>query len=401
MALYALFAAVIGLPMVTNFYRLSSSVSFGTALAALAIVALQSAHGARARFTKHVPLLALVVTLGVALHLGLAAMLGNVDLVRGLGTVPLLAICIVGAAAAADLLSRARQAQLRHVVHRCTQVLLVLGFWGGLGLPEPSFGDWSKPIFPFTEPSHFAVTIGPYLIFTCITSRTSARLAYVGAALLATVLLQSTTLAAIVFLTLLLCLRLRHVLIVCALIAPLLASLDLTYYLSRLDFSGEADNLTTLVYLQGWQLIGESWDASHWLGIGFQQLGVFGSDVSAAQLIAAILHDADASLNLFDGGFTLAKILSEFGIFGAALLLAFASILLRAAARLHRHVTRLRHHAPGSQAGEIGMLLACAFIVGSLFELFLRGIGYFTPTSLMVLASLWMWWKQPTQEASA
>lgn len=393
-ALYALFAAVIGLPMLTNFFRLSSSVSLGTALAALTILGLQAMHGARARPTKHVPTLVFMVTLSVTLHLGLSAVLGHVDFVRGLGTVPLLAMCMAGAASAADLLSRARPEQLRRVVHRCTQILLVLGLWGGLGLPEPSFGGWNKPIFPFTEPSHFAVTIGPYLIFTCITSRPSVRLAYIGTALLATVLLQSTTLAAIVFFTMLLCLHVRYALIACALIAPFVASLDLTYYLARVDFSGDATNLTTLVYLQGWQLIGESWDASHGLGIGFQQLGVFGTDVSAAQLIAAVMGDADASLNLFDGGFTLAKILCEFGVFGAVMLAAFVPLLLRAAVRLHRHAARIRTSEPF-------LLVAYTFIVGSLFELFLRGIGYFTPTSLMVIAALWIWRMQHSRVTSA
>jgi hypothetical protein len=385
--LYLLIASVIGLPMVTNFFRISSSVSFGTTLAALTFIGLQLLHGAETRLAKQAPFFALLISMGVALHLGLAATYGPVDLLRGLGSVPVLAICVMGAAAAADLLSRARPVQLRRVLHRCTQALLIIGLWGGLGLPEPSFGGWNKPIFPFTEPSHFAVTIGPYLLFTCVTCRTITRVAYICTAVLVTALLQSTTLAAIVIVTTLLCLRLRYALIACALLAPVIASLDLTYYLARLDFSEETSNLTSLVYLQGWQLIGEAWETSSGIGIGFQQLGVFGTEVPAAQLIAAVLGSPDAVLNLFDGGFTLAKLLCEFGIFGAAALVTFAPVIWRATASLHRHAALARPSEPA-------LLIACAFIVGSVFELALRGIGYFTPTGIMVFASLWIWWKR-------
>ena len=387
-ALYVLFAAVIGLPMVTNFFRLSTSISLGTVLAAGVLVCLQRLHAPNARFTRGATTAALIVAVVVTLHLGLAASRPAFDLARGLGSVPMLAICVMGAASAADLLSRAQPAQLRHVVHRCAQVLLFLGVWGGLGLPEPSFGGWNKPIFPFTEPSHLAITLGPFIIFACVTSRIGVRLTYLGALLVVTALLQSTTLAAIALVTVLLCMRLRYAVITLAVAAPIVASLDLTYYLTRLDFSEDASNLSTLVYLQGWQLIGESWDASHGLGIGFQQLGVGGSDVAAAQLIATTLNDPDAFLNLFDGGFNLAKILSEFGIFGGALLVAFVPVWLRSIARLHRHATRIE--AQGTFA-----LLACAFIVSYVFELLLRGNGYFTPTGLMALAGVWAWRRLP------
>lgn len=386
--LYLLFGAIVGLPMLTNFFRVSSSMSLGTFLAALVLIGLQWCHNANGRFPRRVIQVALAVTIGVMLHLALAFLRAPLDLSRGLGSVPMLPICVLGAAAAADLLSRAQPQQLRHVLHRCTQILLALGVWGGLGLPEPSFGGWNKPIFPFTEPSHLALTLGPFLIFACITSRPGARLAYISAALTLTALLQSTTLAAITLVTVLICLRLRYALVILALMAPIVASLDLTYYLTRLDFSEDASNLTSLVYLQGWQLIGESWDASHGLGIGFQQLGVGGSEVPAAQLISAVLGDADGFLNLFDGGFTLAKIVSEFGVFGVILLVAFVPMLVRAIARLHKHAARI-------QSRDAFSLFACAFIAAYVFELLLRGNGYFTPTGLLMLTGLWAWRRLP------
>jgi hypothetical protein len=383
-----LLAAVIGLPMLINFFKLSTSISLGTGLAAVVAIWLQWSHGARASATNRALAVALAVSAGIALHLGLASAGRAVDLGRGLGSLPLLVVFVIGAASAADLLARARPRELQRVMHLCTRLLMAIGFWAALGLPEPSYGAWSKPIFPFTEPSHFALVLGPFLIYVCVTSRLGLRLAYLGAALLLTGLLESTTLAAIVLVTLLLCLHPRWALITLALVVPIVASLDLTYYLSRLDFSEDSGNLTALVYLQGWQLIGESWDGSGGLGIGFQQLGVGGTDVLAAQLIATALDDPDGFLNLFDGGFTFAKIVSEFGVFGLGALLAYAPFVARAVARLHRHAARTQARDPFS-------LFCCAFIVAYLFELFLRGNGYFTPTGLLALAAVWAWRRLP------
>jgi hypothetical protein len=387
-SIHVLIVAVVGLPMVTNFFRLSSSVSAGTVMAGMLVIAMHLMHGVRAGAKRKVQSLLMVVILGLTTHLALASSVGTVDLARGLGSIAMLLICLAGSTSAAELLSRAQPSQLRQVLHRCTQVLLLLGLWGGLGLPEPSFGNWNKPIFPFTEPSHLAVVLGPFLIFTCITSRPAVRLGYLTATLLVTALLQSTTLAAIVFLSVLICLRLRYAAITLALIALAAASVDLSYYLSRLDVSEETDNLTTLVYLQGWQLIGESWEASRGLGIGFQQLGVFGTDVPAAKLISARLGDAESFLNLFDGGFTLAKLLSELGILGAIFAATFIVLSLRAAWRLHQHAIRVR-------ASNTFCIFVCAFIVGALPELLMRGLGYFTPTGLLAMAGVWAWRSLP------
>lgn len=128
-------------------------------------------------------------------------------------------------------------------------------------------------------------------------------------------------------------------------------------------------------------MLGESWDATHGIGRGFQQFGLLGTEVPAADLILAILKDY---LNLLDGGFTLAKVVGEGGVFGVSLIAAYLLCALRAAALL-------RSVARGVQTVEPLMVLTASSIVGYSIELFLRGAGYFTGTGLLLLASLLIW----------
>lgn len=385
--LYLLFAAAIGLPMVINFFRLSSSVSLGTALAGLLFLVIQLTRGAPRRMIRQVVMVTVAASAFAALHLFIAAQLWPVDLLRGFGSIPMLATCIGGGIALGNLLLQAHPEQLTAVIRHFTQILLILGIWGGLGLPEPQSWGWNKPIFPFTEPSHLAITIAPYLIFTCVTSHTTARFLYIAAALLMTALLESTILAVIVLLLIPLSLRLRYAVAAVFLLALIIATVDLTYYLSRIDFSINTENLSALVYKQGWQLMDAAWESSNSFGIGFQQLGVVNPDVPASRLIAFIFGDAGASLNLFDGGFTLAKTLSEFGLFGAVMLIPLAVLTIRAGVQLHRESKSTRFN-------KRVIIMAYSFLLGFFSELVLRGIGYFTPTSLLMISSLWVIWQQ-------
>jgi len=159
----------------------------------------------------------------------------------------------------------------------------------------------------------------------------------------------------------------------------LASQLDLSYYLSRLDFSGEAQNLSTVVYIQGWQLIPESLARSGGWGLGFQQLGRHGTDVPASDIIFALVGGYG---NVLDGGFTFAKIISEFGVFGLLLIGLYLVIVWRS-------IRHLRYAAKGIENRACNTFAQCV-IVSYLIELFIRGAGYFTGTAILLVASLWL-----------
>jgi hypothetical protein len=252
---------------------------------------------------------------------------------------------------------------------------------GVFRLSPPSADASPIPMFPFTEPSHFALTCAPLLMFAAIRLKGAARGALLMGAALAGFLLPSFTFLIAAGLTAVVCLK-RWVAISMALVLVAVAPLlDLTYYSSRLDFSQSNTNLTALVYLQGWQLVFESWQRSFGWGLGFQQLGIHGTSVEASDLIYAIVGGYG---NVLDGGFTFAKIVSEFGALGLALIagyliLAYAALkMLRAAARSQASLKASKTFA--------GAVILCYSI-----ELFVRGGGYFTGTSLLLIAALRIW----------
>jgi hypothetical protein len=170
-------------------------------------------------------------------------------------------------------------------------------------------------------------------------------------------------------------LRLRHLLLALLVAAISASQIDLTYYAERLDLSEESQNLSSLVYQQGWQLVSESWDKSDGWGLGFQQLGIEGTNVDVAVQIEKI---ARVPLNLLDGGFTASKLLSEFGVLGAALLFGYFRIAKRSVIALRGSSDR-----PGT------IFAHCAMVSYSL-ELGLRGAGYFTPGVVLTVAALWL-----------
>jgi hypothetical protein len=125
-------------------------------------------------------------------------------------------------------------------------------------------------------------------------------------------------------------------------------------------------------------MIEESLTVTHGLGRGFQQLGLNGTAVSAADLIRAI---TGGELNLLDGGFNLSKLVCEFGILGALLSAWYVFVGLRAFRTL-RSVVAGRQTVSGIQ------IFCASVILAYLLEIFLRGAGYFTPTGLLLITAL-------------
>jgi len=85
------------------------------------------------------------------------------------------------------------------------------------------------------------------------------------------------------------------------------------YFKSRLTLDG-LDNLTTLVFLQGWSLSYLNFFETTGLGLGFQMLGESGTKYS--YFTDVIFKLTGGSLNVSDGGFFAAKLIAEFGVVG-------------------------------------------------------------------------------------
>ena len=364
------------------YFSWASSYSVGVMLSCIGLLV----YGATAMRGRRSPLPAALPGLlcglaVIALHLLISSFLGPVDWGRGLGSLVMLAIFVAGALVLKQALLNIDPQDLLKGARYGLYGLAFTALLGILDWLQPDKATWPKSLFPFSEPSHLALFLAPILIFNCITAQPRARLLILAAALTATAILQNVTLATICLMTAVLCLSPRYLLLLAVTVVPALLLLDLEYYLVRLDFSGDSDNLTNLVFFQGWQLILEALERSHGFGLGFQQLGVFGTDSDAAELIRFIMGEY---LNLLDGGFNLAKFIGEFGVFGMMLLAAFLYQLGVAIKLLRRTATR-------GQAIPLSHVFAACCMMGYTVELFLRGVGYFSPSGLLLLSAALIW----------
>lgn len=390
----ALLATIILLPTLVFYLGWSSSLTLGSALAAV-IVLLLAATRAPTTIGGHTftpEAFTLFVVLAVMLHMLGASVANPVDLGRASASLLPLVVILLGGVAFGRFLAVSRESAVHGAAWGCFLLLCALATLPLLGI-EPSValtpGTYDKPVFPFTEPSHMALTFVPLLMYCCASSTGVHRW---GALLLGAMVagaLQNLTMVVGWVLVFLICVRGFALPVVAIAIALMISQLDLSYYLNRLDFSGEVQNLSNAVYLQGWQLIDESLTNSGNWGLGFQQLGVQGSETPASQLIYTLTGGNYS--NLLDGGFTFAKVVSEFGWLGQILM---ALYLVQA----WKAVRWLRTSANGSNTESGGLLFANSVIASYLIELFVRGTGYFTGTAILLIGSLWLITGQRTEQ---
>lgn len=323
-------------------------------------------------------LVSLLLVVLLMSHLVVATILQSADFGRAAQSAPVAALMLVAAACLAHGLAAFDDRVIARVTNIIRGLFIGFGVLAIVGVQPPTALVNEKVVFPFAEPSHYALAFAPFLIHGCVLTTPTKRYALLLTAFAIAFSLQSlslvvaTVLAAVV--------SVKPVPLVLGSAAAWLIStyVDLDYYTVRLDFSEDSQNLSALVYRQGWELIGDALARTKGWGLGFQQLGVGPINSPTADLIYRILRD-DA--NLRDGGFTAAKVISEFGIFGIAMAAMLGVVAIKAAWQLR---------AGASRRSSIGGLtqLSNSFIVGYSIEAYVRGIGYFSGTTILVLAGL-------------
>jgi hypothetical protein len=258
-------------------------------------------------------------------------------------------------------------------------LLSVAGLLGAVGL-QPGFGTarYEKSTFPFTELSHFSLAYAPVVLYQVYGTSGARRTLSVLAVLLFSLLSQSMTLLVASVLIAACCRRLALVVSGALaagslLLAAGLAPIDLGYFTNRLQLAGEVTNLSSLAYLQGWQFVVEYGLGTHGWGVGFQQLGVHGSSVPAAEAIQAMVG---LPLNVQDGSFVFAKLSSEIGVFGVVISLAAVVCAFQAVRKMRRQ----------DAASPIVIFSRCVMVC-FLIELFLRGTGYFTGSTFLAISA--------------
>lgn len=377
-----LLSGLLFLPGVLGFFFEGTSFATGTAivcllaliLAAISVIPLSS-RDILGAFTVTSAAVFIVVV-----HLLIANVINNdasFDFVRAL--LSLLLLVIVGLAVPVFAKVIMANGRLGTIAWTMLGLFFVSAVLSLLKMQPPTSNLGEKPTFPFTEPSFLGFSLAATLIFTMIRSPQIVRififLAFIGLGYS----LSNLTIITTCVLAAMVSLPMSWLVSGFVIVSISAASLDLTYYTDRLDLnSANSTNLSSLVYVQGWQMLQESLQRTHGWGIGFQQLGVVYTNVLASIRINVLLgRDA----NLQDGGFILSKLGSEFGLLGFALIVFYLRVMAYS-------FLRLRQTALGKTETPDGELFARACVIGYLVETFIRGTNYFTGTLVLMLAGL-------------
>ena len=377
--------AVIFLPPTFFFFRYSTSLALGVLVASILIYILAPYKYVLTTLNLKIIIL---VTLVIFIHSFIVLGFLEFDINRAIISLALLLIMILAGMSLGRMILDMDQQLLNKVIQRCFLMLCIIGFLPHLNLQlfeqtSNNFG-YIKPFFPFTEPSHFALIFLPFILYGCSKNEGYKKYIPITVGFIIGSLMESMTLLAG---CILICLIFspnipkKFIVVVIVLGFFLLPKIDLSYYQDRLPFGdGHTLNLSWLVFLQGWELIYESIKSSIGFGIGFQQLGV-NTGYEKIELSNLINQLAGGYMNIFDGGFNLVKIVSEFGVFGTLLIFFYIWILFRAVLRLTK------------KDNTTAQVFSYSILVAYTVELFLRGVGYFSSGSIFLVAAFYIFWQ--------
>jgi len=160
--------------------------------------------------------------------------------------------------------------------------------------------------------------------------------------------------------------------------------LSISYFSERLVFEG-SNNLTVLVFLQGWAIAHKSLVLTDGAGIGFQMLGL------KSEYFPAISHEifqiTGKYFNIYDGGFLAAKVVSELGLIGVFISITYAIFAIRLMLSTFIISKNVCVCKPRRDI-EAKLILLNSLLFGFLVEYFFRGYGYFSPTLLLFFSVL-------------
>ncbi|RNM05585.1 hypothetical protein EF878_12295 [Dickeya undicola] len=314
---------------------------------------------------------------------------------KPLFTLPALIIIFLGATLFANRLLTVPPATLASVFRAVTYTLLLLGWISVIHrIDIGSYAAKPKAVFPFSEESHYALTVGIFVCASGILMKNRERVVLLANMLLQALIFPSLTLLVFCMMAIFIFWMARRITLMLTIIVVLVAAVyvmltyfsdlpAIAYFGSRLTISDDTDNLTTLVFLQGLDDAKNALLESHGLGLGLQMAGTNG----VGQYGYVIQSLAGSDFNRNDGGFLASKIVSEFGAVGLLLSISYMLVLKKAV----NTINRIRDN---TDMESTLLKIAMAVVIAYAVEFFLRGYGYFSPglflfvTMMMVSSKL-------------
>jgi hypothetical protein len=365
----------------TIFYLgLGSSLAVGTSISAIIIIFFSFCTN-QIRIKKVIGRDILIVSLVILLNLGIAATFSHLNIEKALISYLLVLLFYFSAYTLSIIISQTRK---KYIDQTMFCLLYILYFASFVAITKkyiiPSYETiYVNPIFPFVEPSLFAMIFTPVLLYCLLISGPKHASLMVILAFLILIFIKSLILGLGLIFSLLLTRKYYFLfyLSLSFLALCIYLNFDYQYYLDRLIISEDNKNLSHLVFLQGWSILFESIKSSFSLGIGFQQLGFAEIDWHVINQVTSIVG---RPINNFDGGFLFSKFISEFGIFG----FLFFILLSRNFFLAFRNLYYFENKSINSNF----FLFKNIFLISFIFDFFIRTAGYFSPASFLFLTAI-------------
>jgi hypothetical protein len=333
---------IVGFPHLIYYFGLSSSLTLGLGLVCLVVLyfSMNTQHGQPTiivgKLNRDVSVVLVVVL--ILLHFSIASLISQTDIVRsGLSLIIVVLLILAASGLASVIASISDNAINQSVWFVFYFFCIVVGAYF-FDLGPTGAHEKAKNIFPFNEPSLFTLSFMPFFIYSCVYSSAFYRYVIIFVVLAVAMTIQNMTLVVGCLIVVFICMNYKAALLSLFMAWVAASQFDLAYFFNRAIISPDSNNLSALVYLQGWQLIGESFERTMGIGMGFQQLGVLPTEVPASYAINSLIGGDD--LNLKDGGFLLSKLLSEFGWFGILLAGVYLRVALRSFLQLRNIALR-------------------------------------------------------------
>ena len=271
-----IFGLIIFLPTALYKYVQASSMSFGLSLSLVALVAYLTLSRRRLFFEMRFVLLIVFSLLLVLVLSTFSYFFDEVyfEFSRFIGSFFYLAIVLILSYCFCLLLVDVNESLFRRTLNSIFYLLAFDGLYSTIGY---YFFGQAKNLILFTEPSHFAIAFSPFFLYQMVENyNVKFRLiCIILVVAFISIIFKSLVLLASLFVALLIVLKKRDAIIyaiLCSFIVFINIS-ELSYFITRLDFSGESKNLSVLVFLSGYERAFLSIKDTFGLGIGFQQMG--------------------------------------------------------------------------------------------------------------------------------
>lgn len=378
-------AAILFLPGGVFFLAETSSMSPGVLIAAILILGMRMIGTPGTRMLGGLGAdcaITILIFFLLAVHLVIRMLLVEIDLVKAVGSLVIAALAIMACGTAGALFRQASDLMVQRAILVAISIFLLAALFSLLGVQPPSGTATSKPIFPFTEPSLFAGAFLPVIAFLSVTGKGWRRWVWILTGFALGYFLENLSLVIGSLVVTIACLPVSRLIAFGAGITLLLPFLDFSYFLDRIQFDvTTTTNLSSLVYIQGWELMGAATRETMGWGLGFQQLGYIFLDAPTSDLIYRLTGGTD--LNLKEGSFAAAKMISELGVFGGILVACHGFLATRA-------FFRLRRVAIKGEECPLGQVLALCSIYTFVVDIYVRGAGYFSSPTMLMVTSLFL-----------